>query len=79
MENKDKIESEIVAPSYMYDHQTRALFPFALQGQYEEAGTWPENGFEVPASIADEYIQSERRAETEIVKNGDRFEIVDIA
>lgn len=73
------MESEEIEPhAYLYEPVTRTLYPLALRYAYEAAGTWPADGFEVPASIADEYIQSERRAETEIVQVGDQFEIRDI-
>ncbi|HWL28737.1 MAG TPA: hypothetical protein VNQ97_07490 [Burkholderiaceae bacterium] len=65
-------------PAYIYEPETRTLFPLALRAHYEAAGAWPVGGFEVPANVADEYIQSERRAETEIVQVGDQFEIRDI-
>lgn len=80
MENENVEAVEEVNPNaYLYEPASRNLYPLALRYLYEEAGSWPADGFEVPAWIADEYIQSERRAETEIVKNGDDFEIVDIS
>lgn len=73
------MENEDLEPhAYVYEPVARTLYPLALRASYEAAGTWPANGFEVPASTADEYIQSERRAETEIVQVGDQFKIRDI-
>jgi hypothetical protein len=73
------MENEEIEMAYLYEPVTRTLYPLALRYAYEEAGVWPADGFEVPASIADEYIQSERRAEQEIVQVGEgEFEIRDI-
>lgn len=77
--HSNSFESEVVIqPAYMYEQGTRTLFPLALKARYDAAGVWPSAGFEVPANVADEYIQSERRAETEIVRLGDQFEIRDV-
>ncbi|WBX91554.1 hypothetical protein [Achromobacter mucicolens] len=71
-------DEEIERYAYLYEPVTRTLYPLALRYLYEAAGAWPADGFEVPVSIADEYIQSERRAETEIAQVGAQFEIRDI-
>lgn len=62
---------------YSYSPSTRKVFPTIFRATYEENGTWPKDGFEVPASVAEAYIQSESRHEQEIVETGsDSFEIV---
>lgn len=61
---------------YVYDPATRTLFALALKRRYEESGTWPSAGFAVTGAIADEYIQSPRRDELEIVRTpGGQYEI----
>lgn len=32
---------------YLYDFNTNAFYPFALQADYEAAGMWPEDGVEI--------------------------------
>jgi hypothetical protein len=76
---EDEVVEEVLdLTAYFYETETRLLFPNAIKWRYEEAGMWPTEGFEVPGSVADEYIQSEFRSETEIVKVGDKFEIREI-
>lgn len=73
MEKENDVAAEL---PYVYDSATRTLFAVALKRRYEESGTWPAAGFAVPAAIADEYIQSPRRDQTEIVRiAGGKFEI----
>lgn len=76
---EEEIVEEVLDPTaYFYEVETRNLFPNAIKWRYEEVGMWPTEGFEVPGYVADEYIQSEFRSETEIVKVGDKFEIREI-
>lgn len=64
------------AVAYLYNTETRELYPIALKHLYVAASVWPETGLEIPAEIADKYIQSEDRANQEIVDLGDgKFEI----
>lgn len=61
---------------HVYDPATRMLFAVALKSRYEDSGMWPTDGFAVPAEVTDEYIQSPRRDDLEIVRTPDgQYEI----
>jgi hypothetical protein len=41
---------------YFYSPSKNAFYPLSLQPEYESAGTWPDDGIEVPNDIAKEFM-----------------------
>lgn len=76
-----------MAQKFFYSQDNRALYPVALKSRYDDAGSWPKNGFLVDDGIALQFQADPARGENvetgykgkEIVKKADgSFEIVEV-
>lgn len=56
--------------NYIFSAKNNAFYPISLQSEYEQAGSWPEDGIEIADNIVSEFMVTAPAGKMRVVVDG---------